>query len=179
VKLVNTSRKADTRLSRAKLVLEKVADMRALAEQFGVLDYHGSALSSQKEEIEQKLQEITTSEIEHLKDEAIKKSEMGTTLRGKTGPYAKYAEKIEKLEEYISDKSILIMEREWAKNQIRKLEVEELKKGAEKAAFKGDKKKAIDKYKDALFHIKTDEIPDEQQANEIEKIESRIRELEA
>ena len=48
---------------------------------------------------------------------------------------------------------------------------------AKKAEFKGNKKKAIDQYQEALYFIHNDEVPDNQQTQEIKEIESKLREL--
>ena len=48
---------------------------------------------------------------------------------------------------------------------------------ARKAEFKGQKKKALEQYKEALYFLKTDEIDDLSQAEEISKIEAKISEL--
>ena len=48
---------------------------------------------------------------------------------------------------------------------------------AEKLAFKGDKKRALTAYFDALFLLYSDSTPDSQQQDEITKIHSAIKEL--
>lgn len=48
---------------------------------------------------------------------------------------------------------------------------------AEKAEFKGSKKKAIDQYLEALYFLKTDDIDDKLQKDQIEEIETKIAEL--
>ncbi len=48
---------------------------------------------------------------------------------------------------------------------------------AEKAEFKGQKKKALDAYLDALFVIRKDSIDDSHQQKEIDAIEEKIRSL--
>ena len=50
---------------------------------------------------------------------------------------------------------------------------------AKKAEFKGNKKKAIDQYQEALYFVRNDGIPDEQQAREIGGIEGKLKELES
>ena len=48
---------------------------------------------------------------------------------------------------------------------------------AEKLAFKGQKKRACDAYLDALYLLRKDSIPDDQQRTQIIEIESKIKEL--
>lgn len=49
---------------------------------------------------------------------------------------------------------------------------------ARKAEFKGNKKKALDQYKEALYFLRNDEIDDSLQAGKIKEIEKKISELE-
>jgi hypothetical protein len=48
---------------------------------------------------------------------------------------------------------------------------------AEKAEFKGNFKKAVDRYQDALFFLRQDHIPDVDPANTIARLEQKITEL--
>ena len=48
---------------------------------------------------------------------------------------------------------------------------------AEKLAFKAQKKRACDAYLDALYLLRKDSIPDDQQRTQIIEIESKIKEL--
>ena len=48
---------------------------------------------------------------------------------------------------------------------------------AQKLAFKGQKKRACEAYLDALFLLRTDATPDDQQRDTAAKIEAAIKEL--
>lgn len=48
---------------------------------------------------------------------------------------------------------------------------------AEKAEFKGQNKKALDAYLEALFVLRKDKIPDTEQAHEVDMIEGKIANL--
>ena len=48
---------------------------------------------------------------------------------------------------------------------------------AKKAEFKNQRKKALDKYYEALYFLKNDEIDDSLQQDHISMIESKIKEL--
>jgi len=60
---------------------------------------------------------------------------------------------------------------------IHKANYEGLVLEAEKFEFKDNVKKAIDKYQEALFFLKRDGIPDEQQQELISSLETKIEEL--
>jgi len=48
---------------------------------------------------------------------------------------------------------------------------------ADKAEFKGNTKKALDQYQEALYFLKTDDIDDEVQQSEMMRIQTKIDEL--
>jgi cell division FtsZ-interacting protein ZapD len=48
---------------------------------------------------------------------------------------------------------------------------------ASKAEFKGQLKKALDQYQEALYFLRSDDIEDAQQTGEIEGIEAKIAEM--
>ncbi len=48
---------------------------------------------------------------------------------------------------------------------------------ARKAEFKGQKKKALDQYLEALYFLRSDEIDDSLQAEKISELEAKISEL--
>ncbi|MCZ2260629.1 hypothetical protein [Sporosarcina sp. G11-34] len=60
---------------------------------------------------------------------------------------------------------------------IHQTEYEDLLIKAEKEEFKGNKKKAIDRYQDVLFFLMKDDIDDDIQAVEIMALENKIEEL--
>jgi hypothetical protein len=50
---------------------------------------------------------------------------------------------------------------------------------AHKAEFKGNTQKAIDQYQEALYLLKTDNIPDDEQVSVIYILEEKIKELQS
>jgi cobalamin biosynthesis Mg chelatase CobN len=48
---------------------------------------------------------------------------------------------------------------------------------AEKLEFKGQRKKALDRYYEALYQLRHDSIPDGRQNESIARVEAKIREL--
>lgn len=176
-KLVNKSNKADTQLSRASLCLLQVSRMKELAKEFNVLEHHYDELEAQRKAILEVTEQILHGEVKTITAQAEAKSEIATTIRGKLGPFEKLAEKLENYREYVEDETAIDLAREKAKDRIRIIEVQELKKDAEREEFKGNSKKAVEKYKEALYKIKVDDIDDADQQEEIGYIESRIEEL--
>lgn len=62
---------------------------------------------------------------------------------------------------------------------ISKVEYENMQHKAEKLEFKCQTDKALDAYQDMLFHLKTDCIDDEQQAEQFTTIQKKVEELKA
>jgi hypothetical protein len=61
--------------------------------------------------------------------------------------------------------------------EMDQVHIEALMLEAEKEEFKGNTRKALDKYKDALFEIRKDRIDDDLQRSLIERIEGCIGRL--
>lgn len=61
----------------------------------------------------------------------------------------------------------------------REIQLENLIDAAKKAQFKGQTKKAIDGYREVLYVLKNDPVPDTQQEHEIAALERLIGDLEA
>jgi len=60
---------------------------------------------------------------------------------------------------------------------VRTTQLESYLEAARKAEFKGQIKKAIDQYQEALYFLKTDDIPDNEQASHMTDIEKKLTEL--
>jgi len=63
------------------------------------------------------------------------------------------------------------------KTLMRKAKLDGFLEAAKKAEFKGNKKKAIDQYQEALYFIRNDDVPDDQQNEEIRQIEAKLKDL--
>ena len=105
------------------------------------------------------------------------KSQAGTTPASKTRPYTKLLENFSVVYTALDDVED-VKEAELAVRQ----EMDTVRLGveierAEKLAFKGQKKRACNAYLDALYLLRKDSIPDDQQRATIVKIETKIKEL--
>jgi hypothetical protein len=175
VKLIENSKNFRTRLSRISVAMRS-------CEQLLKYERHGiETIATPPSEAIQKLKNTRQSLAEsYVQDELVKartKSRNAASSTGMVSPFAKVIEKIGELYGEMSDVSKLeILERETREEMDHAHLAGELDK-AEKAAFKGQKKKAIDAYLDALFVIKKDSIDDALQQKQITEIESKIRDL--
>lgn len=62
-------------------------------------------------------------------------------------------------------------------HEIHRVKIEGFLGAARKAEFKGNMKKAVDPYQEALFFLSNDDVDDAGQAEEIGRIEAKIQEL--
>jgi len=60
---------------------------------------------------------------------------------------------------------------------IHKTRLDGFLSAAQKAEFKGNRKKALDQYQEALYFVKNDDVPDDEQEDEIRHLEAKITEL--
>ena len=111
-------------------------------------------------------------------DQARRKSKAATTPTSKTRPYGKLLESIGIVyEELGNDVSAVGNEEAQVRKEMDATRISIEIERAQKLAFKGDNKRALAAYLDALFLLHSDSTPDDQQQEEIAKIHTAIKEL--
>ena len=118
--------------------------------------------------------------VRWLEDELLAarvKSQAATTPAAIVRPYSKLLEKMSDIYAALPDVSSIeeIEVRVRGEMDLIRLKTEIDK--AEKLAFKGQKKRACDAFLDALYLLRTDSIPDEEQGPLIALVEAKIVEL--
>lgn len=174
-RIINESKNVSTRLSRIDVAIDS---FRALQK------YEARGIETLETPPSRGIARLTSlrQEIigEHVREElteARSKSRNATTPAGRTSPFAKVIEKVTEFYKQAEDTAALAkLEREAREEMDRARLAVEIEK-AERAAFKGQKKRAIDAYLDALFILKRDSIDDADQRTEIEDIRHKIQEL--
>lgn len=118
--------------------------------------------------------------LEWLDAEIIKvraKSQAATTPAAKTRPFSKLLEAFTDIYAELDDVTKIETRELMIRHEMDALRLDiELDK-AERLAFKGQRKRALDAYLDALYLLRKDSIPDNRQQAEVSRIESKIREL--
>jgi hypothetical protein len=175
VKLVENSKNLDTQLSRCDTIIENAQALMKYE------DKHITVTNPQPSQYISHYTSIKTSLVDTgLADEvrrAFEKSNIGTTSNAKTSPLVKVALRINDYrQKYPGNKKLELLER-GVKKSIGEIQFQSIIKNAHLAEFKGNKKKALDQYYEALFFLINDDIPDSFQANEISEIEAKIKEL--
>jgi len=177
LKLAQQGKTFKTRLSRCDLLAERAAELLPL-EQRGIptITPPPSELLRHAAELRN---EIILESAEQVAKTARDKADVATTSRAKSNAfssgYLKAKDILEQSSEPGSGAAILAEMKSGTHRAI----LDGFLEAARKAEFKGNQKKAIDQYQEALFFIKNDEIPDEQQATEIGVIESAIEKLQS
>jgi hypothetical protein len=175
VKLINKSKKLDTRLSRIEVALRSCRHLLRYEERG--IETIGTPPSEAIAELQEAKVKIIKETAEEDLEKARSKSENAATPASKVSPFAKVIERIGGLYQHLDDVSVLQPLEQEARAYMDKARLDNELEKAEKAEFKGQKKKALDAYLDALFLIRKDSIDDAKQQKEISQIELKIREL--
>jgi len=175
IEIIENSKKIDTILSRIDVGLKCLAHLQ----QYEALRIPtiqpppSEAMENWKERRIEKVLEVLNKQL----IEARSKSENAKTVAGKTNPFNKVLEQVTKHQIELED----IGELQKFEHEVRKELANTFARAhiheAEKAKFKGQQKKAIDRYLDALFSIRSDDVKDAEQSDLIQKIESEIHGL--
>ena len=175
VKLVAKSKNMKTRLSRCDLLVEHA---RAL------LKYERKGIQTISPPPSQLLREYTamrdqivlegiTTEVE----KALTKAEIATTPRTSINEANKALLKIYEGKKELRDHTKLNQMEARVRRFSHDTQLKAYIEAARKAEFKGQKKKALDQYQEALYFLRSDEIDDSLQAEKISEIEKKISEL--
>jgi len=164
-----------TRLSRCDLLIEHAQ---------ALLEYEHNGISTVSPSPSQLLSEYTdmrnqivlegvTAEVE----KALNKAEIAVTPRTSINEANKALLKIREGKQELRDHAKLDQLEARVRRFSHETQLNAYLEAARKAEFKGQKKKALEQYQEALYFLKTDEIDDLSQAEEISKIEAKISEL--
>ncbi|MBA7619399.1 hypothetical protein ES703_26738 [subsurface metagenome] len=175
-KIADKSEMIGTRILNCDLLIE-------YAEELFEFEKKGIEVSDPKQSfIIEKFQEVKKHlKLDKVKEEVekyLEKAKLATTIKTKINSANKALLKISDAKKKLDYgiKTLKQMEIE-VKYFIHKIKLDDFIEKAQKFEFKGNKKKALDQYQEALYFLKTDEINDSFQKGEIEEIEKKINEL--
>ena len=168
VKIIKTSRNLDTKLSRIRFAIDNLKVLHRY-EQHGI----STILPEPSEAIqnyELRIQEEVTAHAVIIHDEAMAK--IDTTESGKLTALSKALLKLRNL---AKDNSMNLKNLEQSlSDRIARETVSDYLEKARKAEFKGQKKKALENYYEALYFLANDEIDDHLQAQHMSVLEKKI-----
>lgn len=176
INLVKESKNLDTRLSRADLVIQLTSEIVDSFESKGITVMEPSATDLLRRYKDGR-DEIIKESLEQEYKKASAKSEVSTTAKTKINPLSKVLLKIQEYKSQLTKRESLDGLEQQINIDIHAIQLHFFLDDTKKAEFKGNIKKALDKYLEALYFIKTDKIDDIKQQDTILNIENKIKEL--
>jgi hypothetical protein len=176
INLVKESRKLDIRLSRCDLVIKIASEIVEKFESKGITVMDPSATELLRR-YKAGRDEIIKDSFEKDYQKALAKVEVSTSPKTKTSTLSKILLKIQDYKHQTSKPDVLIPLENNITQEIHQIQLDSFTDEAKKAEFKGNSKKALDKYYEALYFLKTDKIDDSKQKEFIQSIESKIKNL--
>ena len=177
VRLALEGKTHKTRLSRCDLAMEH-AQFFAHAEASGARFFDRPATEMIKE-IGELRQDLFIQEARAIYDATNSKAEVASTPKVKERAYAAAAVKLKELNREAGNLVQIAELEHYLTSAIHRVTLEGFLEAARKAEFKGNTKKALDQYQEALFFLRNDNIDDQSQADEIRHIEAKIASLQA
>jgi len=176
-KLVVESKNYETRLSRCKLAMDHLSDIKREYEDRSI-----TVMSPRAADILAKLRSeyptLVQQAVEQIVKEAKQKADVASTPTAKGNAFGKGALALGKLREQESgfDEAIQSAEQEMRKS-IDRVRATSIIDDGQKAEFKGNSKKALDRYLEALYLVLVDKTDDREQREMIATLEANITRL--
>ncbi|MCY4140336.1 MAG: hypothetical protein OXF56_18985 [Rhodobacteraceae bacterium] len=175
MRLAHEGKTHGTRLSRCELAIEH-AEFLFEFEQKGVPTV-SPAPSSILRAYQDLRTEIIVNEASDISKKAFEKSDLATTAKSKERVLATAVLKVREVGQGLEERSYVDSLELELRKEIHRVTLDGYLNAARKAEFKGNIKKAIDQYQEALFFIRNDDIDDAQQQSEILDLEAKLEEL--
>lgn len=173
--IVNNSKNMKTRLSRLKLILDHLNSFWKYEEKG--IQFLNDTLSNQINYFNQMRYDVIVEGTHMAVDSAMSKAEIAATPRTSINAASKALLAIKEAKEELPNSTELCQMENNIRQYIHKTNLDGFLEAARKAAFKGQNKKAIDQYKEALFFIHNDEYDDSLQEDLIRDINEEIKKL--
>jgi predicted DNA-binding protein YlxM (UPF0122 family) len=173
--IITKTKKLDTLISRCNVVIDKASELLKYEEKDipTTTPKPSEVINKHKILIDTSVKEIAQEEFEKLKEE----NSLIDSIKTKVTKLNKFLIKLKEYKENLIEKNIINDLEETLKNLIHKTHLNGHLEEAEKFEFKGQQKKALDQYYEALYFLKKDDIDDSLQKDKINFIESKIKEL--
>ena len=175
MRLADKGKTFGTRLSRCELVIEH-AGYLVQFERKGVPTVSPSP-SYILDEFRALRTQLIVSEAESVVEKAFEKSSLTSTANAKERALAAGVLKLREITQGLKKRSLVKPMEEKLRHEIHRVTLDGYLQAARKAEFKGNIKKAIDQYQEALYFIRNDDIDDVQQQSSIREIEVKLEEL--
>lgn len=177
VKLAQEGKTVKTRVSRCDVAIEHIEYLLQFEEK-GIETVSPSP-TELLEQCRSLRTEIVITEASKLAEKAIEKSKVATTAKSKENAVTAGLLKVRDFADSYgqSEEPAIISLEDTLRSEIHRVTLSNYEEAAQKAEFKGNIKKAIDQYQEALFFLLNDDVDDSQQQSDINRIEAKIKEL--
>lgn len=171
--IIEQSRNLDTKLSRIQLLLDHLRALQKYEER-SITTIRPAPSEAIRIYVLRRQQEVAKhAELAH--DDAISKAEVGGSGKAKIACLTKGLLKLKDLSQY--EPTNLARLTRSLQEQIAKVTMADYLGKARKAEFKGQTKKALEQYYEALYFLKHDDVDDRIQADHIKLLEDQIMKL--
>jgi hypothetical protein len=177
IDIANRSKVLSTRTSRLDLAIEKLEELQQYAAR-GIC-YKPEDITAQVGNLRAFRKSLVTMAILDAARTALEQARLATTPKQRVTLLTKAAMKAQLLSKELpmpSDAQEVLTSLD---REICNVTIAGHIADAEKAAFRGQKKKAVDRYQEALYALKTDRVPDDEQLEQIRDIEAKLTALQA
>ena len=175
MRLAHEGKTHGTRLSRCELAIEH-AEFLLEFERKDVATVSPSPSSILRQYQNFRI-EIIVAEASDVSKKAFEKSSLATTAKSKERILAAAVLKVREVGQSLEERSYVASLELKLRREIHRVTLDGYLDAARKAEFKGNIKKAIDQFQEALFFIRNDDIDDAQQQLEIRDLEAKLEEL--
>lgn len=175
VPFVRDGKTFSTRLSRCDTVLQHAESLIEF-EQKGISTI-SPAPSAYIETFGAIRKELVIEEAHKAARKATEKASVVSTPSAKERALAAGILKVREITESLDNREEADAIEQRLRNEVHRATLEGFLEAARKAEFKGNTKKAIDQYQEALFLLKNDHIPDEEQHSQLDEIQTKLNEL--
>lgn len=172
MKIIENTKKVDTLINRFRFLIENV-EVLLIYEKKGIttIDPEPSKLLTQ---LNLRKDTIFDELIEKETEEAFSKMAVTGTAKSKTNTLSKLLLAIVECKKEMSNTNHLEQLENSIRYRINDIQLSSYLEEAEKAEFKEQFKKALDKYYEALYFLKHDDIDDKFQEKQISQINNKI-----
>lgn len=175
MRLAQQGKTFGTRLSRCDLVVEHAGAL--LEYEREEIPTISPAPSTLVDEYSRLRSSIIMEEANTAADKSISKADLATSVRSRENALAGGLLKIQEITSNLEDPEDAQDLVRRHRKLIHQTKLDGFLEAARKAEFKGNAKKAIDQYQEALYFILNDDVSDDEQKQEITDIEAKIAKL--
>jgi len=174
-KIIKESKNWKTRLGRCDTLREILSRFEEY-ERRGIQLFN-MPLSVLLASVEQNRIDVVKDTIRAIYKDACAKSEMATTATTKVNAVNKGILKLRELNEIVDQPQLFEKAVAKLEQRAHQMQYKAFVDAAQKAEFKGNLKRALDQYQEALYFLRTDRIADSLQKSAIENLEGKIAEI--